>query len=121
MRNTYMLAGEAAPEDVIKAAGKGIYVEDVANGQVKIGEGDFAFYVSQGKMIENGKFGAPIKDVNIIGNGPKMLANITLLANDFEFYEGGAGACGKGGQSVPAGFGQPTVLVQSLTVGGVKG
>jgi TldD protein len=121
MRNTYMLAGPASPEDVIKAAGKGIYVEDVANGQVKIGEGDFAFYVSQGKMIEGGKLGAPLKDINIMGNGPKMLANIILLADDFEFYGGGGGACGKGGQSVPAGFGQPTALVKSLTVGGVKG
>jgi TldD protein len=121
MRNTYMPAGEASPEDVIKAAGKGIYVEDVSNGQVKIGEGDFAFYVSQGRLIENGKLGAPIKDVNIMGNGPKMLANITMLANDFEFYLGGAGACGKDGQAAPVGFGQPSALVKSLTVGGVKG
>jgi TldD protein len=121
MRNTYMLAGEAAPQDVIKAAGKGIYVEAVANGQVKIGEGDFAFYVSQGRLIENGKLGAPIKDVNIMGNGPKMLANITLLADDFQFDGGGAGGCGKGGQGVPCGFGQPSALVKSLTVGGVKG
>jgi len=121
MRNTYMLAGQVPPEEVIRAAGKGIYVEDVSNGQVKIGEGDFAFYVSQGKMIEDGKLGAPIKDVNIMGNGPKMLANIIMLANDFEFYEGGGGACGKSGQEVPAGFGQPTALVKSLTVGGVKG
>ena len=121
MRNTYMLAGEATPEEVVKAAGKGIYVEDVANGQVKIGEGDFAFYVSQGRMIENGKLGAPIKDVNIMGNGPKMLANIIMLGNDFEFHEGGAGACGKGGQAVAVGFGQPSALVRSLTVGGVRG
>jgi TldD protein len=121
MRNTYMLAGEASPEDVIKAAGKGIYVEDVANGQVKIGEGDFAFYVSQGRLIERGQLGAPIKDVNIMGNGPKMLANIIMLADDFEFHEGGAGACGKGGQTAPCGFGLPSALVKSLTVGGVKG
>jgi TldD protein len=121
MRNTYMLAGEASPEEVVKAAGRGIYVEDVSNGQVKIGEGDFAFYVSQGRLIENGKLGAPIKDVNIMGNGPKMLASITMLANDFEFYLGGAGACGKDGQAAPVGFGQPSALVKSLTVGGVKG
>ncbi len=121
MRNTYMLAGKASPEDVIKAAGKGIYVEDVSNGQVKIGEGDFAFYVSQGRLIENGKLGAPIKDVNIMGNGPKMLANIIMLANDFEFYLGGAGACGKAGQAAPCSFGQPSALVKSLTVGGVRG
>jgi TldD protein len=121
MRNTYMLAGQAARDEVVKAAGKGIYVEDVANGQVKIGEGDFAFYVSQGRLIENGKLGAPIKDVNIMGNGPKMLANITMLADDFEFHEGGAGACGKDGQAAPCGFGQPSALVKSLTVGGTKG
>jgi TldD protein len=121
MRNTYMLAGPARREDVIKAAGKGIYVEDVANGQVKIGEGDFAFYVSQGRMIENGKLGAPIKDVNIMGNGPKMLANITAVADDFAFSVGGAGSCGKDGQAAPVGFGQPSCLVKSLTVGGVRG
>lgn len=121
MRNTYMPAGEASPEEVVKAAGKGIYVEDVSNGQVKIGEGDFAFYVSQGRVIENGKLGAPIKDINIMGNGPKMLASIIMLANDFEFYEGGGGACGKAGQAAPCGFGQPSALVKSMTVGGVRG
>lgn len=120
MRNTLMLAGDATPEDVIRKAGKGIYVEDVSNGQVQIGEGDFAFYVSQGRLIEDGKLTAPIKDVNIMGNGPKMLANIALVGNDLGMSLHGTGACGKGGQSVPCGFGQPTVLVQSLTVGGVK-
>lgn len=119
MRNTYMPAGSAAPEDVIKSAGKGIYVQDVSNGQVKIGEGDFAFYVSQGRMIEKGKLTAPIKDINIMGNGPKMLQSITMLANDFEMSKGGGGACGKGGQAVPVGFGQPTCLVKSMTVGGL--
>ncbi len=118
MRNTYMLAGPASKEDVIKSVDKGIYVQDVSNGQVKIGEGDFAFYVSQGRMIENGKLTAPIKDMNIMGNGPKMLRNITMLADDFEMSKGGGGACGKGGQAVPCGFGQPTCLVKSLTVGG---
>ena len=121
MRNTYMLAGPSSPEEVIREAGKGIYVRDVSNGQVKIGEGDFAFYVSQGRLIENGKCTAPIKDINIMGNGPKMLRNITMVANDFEMAKGGGGACGKGGQAVPVGFGQPTCLVKSLTVGGVRG
>jgi TldD protein len=120
MRNTYMLAGPATPEDVIKSVKKGIYVQEVSNGQVKIGEGDFAFYVSQGRMIEDGKLTAPIKDINIMGNGPKMLRNITMVANDLEMAEGGSGACGKGGQAVPVGFGQPTCLVKSMTVGGVK-
>ncbi|MBN2612153.1 MAG: twin-arginine translocation signal domain-containing protein [Bacteroidales bacterium] len=120
MRNTYMLGGKEAPEDVIKAAKNGIYIEDVSNGQVKIGEGDFAFYVSQGRMIEDGKLTAPIKDVNIMGNGPKMLENITMVANDLQLHEGGAGACGKGGQSVPVSFGLPTCLVKSMTVGGTR-
>ena len=118
MRNTYMEAGPVAKEDVIKSVEKGIYVQDVSNGQVKIGEGDFAFYVSQGRMIENGELTAPIKDMNIMGNGPKMLQNITMLGNDLEMNKGGGGACGKGGQRVPCGFGQPTCLVKSMTVGG---
>jgi TldD protein len=120
MRNTYMLGGNASPEDVIRQAGNGIYVEEVSNGQVKIGEGDFAFYVPKGRMIENGKLTAPIKDVNIMGNGPKMLTNIIMLANNLEMDFGGAGQCGKNGQGVPVSFGLPTSLVKSLTVGGTR-
>lgn len=120
MRNTYMENGPSTPEEVIKSVDKGIYVKDVSNGEVKIGEGDFAFYVSQGYMIENGKLTAPIKDINIMGNGPKMLRNITMVANDLELNKGGTGACGKGGQSVPVGFGQPSCLVKSMTVGGTQ-
>jgi TldD protein len=120
MRNTYMLSGPAAPEEVIRAAGNGIYVQDVSNGQVKIGEGDFAFYVSQGRLIEGGKLTAPIKDINIMGNGPKMLRNVTMVGNDLQMYQGGAGTCGKDGQGVPVGFGLPTALVKSMTVGGSK-
>ena len=120
MRNTYMLGGNDSIEDVIKTAGNGIYVQNVSNGQVKIGEGDFAFYVSQGRMIEDGKLTAPIKDVNIMGNGPKMLENVTMASNDLAMNRGGGGACGKGGQGVPCGFGMPTCLVKSMTVGGVK-
>jgi TldD protein len=120
MRNTYMLGGNATPEDVISSAGNGIYVEDVSNGQVKIGEGDFAFYVAQGRLIENGKLTSPIKDVNIMGNGPKMLTNIIMVANNLEMHHGGAGQCGKNGQGVPVSFGLPTCLVKSLTVGGTR-
>ena len=120
MRNTYMEAGPATPDDVIKSVKKGIYVQDVSNGEVKIGEGDFAFFVSQGKMIEDGKLTAPIKDVNIMGNGPKMLQNVIMVANDKQLNQGGTGACGKGGQAVPVGFGQPTCLVKSMTVGGIR-
>ncbi len=120
MRNTCMLAGPSTREDVIASVDSGIYVQDVSNGEVRIGEGDFAFYVSQGRLIENGKLTSPIKDINIMGNGPKMLQNVTMVANDFRLAESGAGWCGKGGQRIPAGFGQPTILVKSMTVGGVK-
>jgi TldD protein len=120
MRNTYMLPGSAKPADVIKSVKNGIYVKDMANGQVKIGEGDFAFFVSQGFMIEDGRMTKPIKDVNIMGNGPKMLQNITMLADDLEMYQGGAGQCGKDNQGVPVSFGLPTCLVKSMTVGGLQ-
>jgi TldD protein len=120
MRNTYMMGSSGTAEDIIREAGNGIYVEDVSNGQVKIGEGDFAFYVSQGRLIENGKLTSPIKDVNIMGNGPKMLSNIILAADDLEMHLGGAGQCGKNGQGVPVSFGMPTCLVKSLTVGGTQ-
>jgi TldD protein len=69
-------------------------------------------------LIENGKLTSPIKDINIMGNGPKMLANITMMGSDLEFYKGGGGACGKAGQAAPCSFGQPSCLVKSLTVGG---
>lgn len=120
MRNTYMLGGPATPDDVIRSVKRGIYVENVGNGQVKIGEGDFAFFVTTGRLIEDGRLTAPIKDVNIMGNGPKMLTQVTMVANDFVMHNGGVGMCGKGGQGVPVSFGQPTLLVQSLTVGGSK-
>ncbi|MBE2213565.1 MAG: TldD/PmbA family protein [Opitutaceae bacterium] len=120
MRNTYMLGGPSTPDEVIRSVKRGIYVEAVGNGQVKIGEGDFAFFVTTGRLIEDGKLTAPIKDVNIMGNGPRMLTNVSMVANDFVLHPGGPGACGKGGQAVPVSFGQPTILVQSLTVGGSK-
>lgn len=120
MRNTYMLPGPAEPADVIKSVNQGIYVQQVSNGQVKIGEGDFAFYVSQGRMIEDGKLTAPIKDVNIMGNGPKMLLNVGMVANDLELTETSMSNCGKDGQWVPVSFGLPTSLVHSMTVGGTK-
>jgi TldD protein len=120
MRNTVMLAGPHSPEEIIGSVKKGIFVQDVSNGEVKIGEGDFAFYVSQGRMIEEGKLTQPIKDVNIMGNGPKMLRDTTMVGTDMQLYKGGGGSCGKGGQSAPCGFGQPSCLVKALTVGGVK-
>jgi TldD protein len=121
MRNTYILPGPNKPQEIVESVKKGIYIQQVSNGQVNIGQGDFAFYVSQGRLIEDGKLGAPIKDVNIMGNGPKMLQNITMVADDLRLGWNGLGTCGKEGQGVPIDCGMPTVLVKSLTIGGREG
>jgi len=120
MRNTYMLGGEASVEDVISSVKNGIYVESVGNGEVYVGQGDFSFYVPLGYLIENGKLTTPIKDFNIMGNGPKMLENITMAAGDLVMARNGTGYCGKESQRVKVGFGLPTCLVKSMTVGGTK-
>jgi TldD protein len=121
MRNTYILPGPHKRDEIIASVKKGIYIEDVSNGQVNIGQGDFAFYVSQGRLIEDGILGAPIKDVNIMGNGPKLLRDVTMVADDLELGGNGLSTCGKEGQGVPVDCGMPTVLVGSLTVGGRSG
>jgi len=120
MRNTYILPGKSKPQEIIEGVKKGIYVENVSNGQVNIGQGDFAFFVSQGRMIEDGKLTAPIKDINIMGNGPNLLRDITMVADDLRLGWSGLSTCGKEGQGVPIDAGMPTVLVKSLTVGGTK-
>jgi len=119
MRNTYMLPGPHKKEEIIASVKKGIYAESFTNGQVFIGAGDFTFYVKSGFLIEEGKLTKPIKDVNIIGNGPKVLKDVVMVADDFEMAEGGW-TCGKNGQSVPVSMGLPTVKVSKITVGGVK-
>ena len=118
MRNTYMLPGPHKREEIIRSVKKGIIAETFTNGQVMIGGGDFTFYVKSGFLIENGKITMPIKDVNIIGNGPEVLKNITMVADDFKMTEGGW-TCGKDGQGVPVSMGLPTVKVSKITVGGV--
>ncbi len=121
MRNTYILPGPNKREEIIERVKKGIYIEQTSNGQVNIGQGDFAFFVSEGRLIEDGKLGAPIKDVNIMGNGPKLLRDVTMIADDLELGGSGLSTCGKEGQGVPVDFGMPTVLVGALTVGGRQG
>ncbi len=116
MRATYMESGNAEPEGIIASVKKGIYVDEFSNGQVKIGEGDFTFFVKNGFLIENGRLTAPVKDINIIGNGPEALADITAVGNDLKI-DNGTWTCGKE-QSVPVSCGMPTVLVNRLTVGG---
>ncbi len=116
MRATYMESGSAEPEGILASVKSGIYVDEFTNGQVKIGEGDFTFFVKSGYLIENGRLTAPVKDINIIGNGPQALADIVAVGNDLKI-DNGTWTCGKE-QSVPVSCGMPTVLIGSLTVGG---
>ena len=117
MRATYMEAGNVNESDIISSVKKGIFVENFKNGQVQIGAGDFTFFVKSGYMIEDGKLTQPIKDINIIGNGPKALADITMVATNAKI-DNGTWTCGKDGQSCPVTCGMPSALVSKLTVGG---
>jgi TldD protein len=117
MRVTYMEAGNREEDELIAAVKKGVYVSNFTNGQVQIGAGDFTFYVKNGYLIENGKLTQPIKDINIIGNGPKALADITMVGSNF-LMDANSWTCGKDGQSCPVSLGMPSVLVSKLTVGG---
>ncbi len=110
MRATYMLPGPHTREEIIASVKRGVYCQNFTNGQVHIGAGDFTFYVKNGWMIEDGKLTRPIKDVNVIGNGPKVLERVDMVADDLEIDEGGW-TCGKDGQSVPVSQGLPTVRV----------
>ncbi len=119
MRITYMEPGPHTTDDIISNVDNGVYVDNFSNGQVNIGAGDFTFFVKSGYLIENGKLTQPIKDINIIGNGPQALADITMAAGDYK-TDNGTWMCGKGGQMVPVSMGLPTVLVKKLTVGGTS-
>ena len=117
MRATYMEAGNMKEADIISTVKKGIYCDQFTNGQVQIGAGDFTFFVKSGYLIEDGKLTQPVKDINIIGNGPKALADITMVANN-DKIDNGTWTCGKDGQSCPVTCGMPSALVSKLTVGG---
>jgi len=119
MRATYMMPGPHEDEEIIKSVKKGIFCSNFTNGQVNIGAGDFTFYVKNGFLIEDGKLTRPITDVNLIGNGPKVLERVDMVAKKMEFDEGGW-TCGKNGQSVPVSLGMPMVRVANITVGGRK-
>ncbi len=119
MRNTYMLGGQYDPQELIASVDKGVYAQSFTNGQVMIGGGDFTFYIKTGYLIENGKLTQPIKDTNIIGNGPEILERTDMVANDFAFDDGGW-TCGKDGQSVPVSLGMPSVRISKITVGGIN-
>lgn len=116
MRLTYMENGRCSAADIISSVKKGIYVDEFSNGQVNIGQGDFTFFVKSGFLIESGRLTRPVKDINVIGNGPRALEDITAVGDDLKISNG-RWTCGKD-QSVPVGCGMPTVLVRELNVGG---
>ena len=119
MTNTYMLAGQHHPEDIIRSVKKGLYAKNFAGGQVDITSGKFVFSASEAYLIENGKITRAIKGATLIGNGPDVLTKVSMVGNDLEL-DSGVGTCGKEGQSVPVGVGQPTLKIDGLTVGGTS-
>ena len=119
MTNTYMLPGNHVPEEIIASVEKGIYAVNFGGGQVDITSGKFVFSASEAYMIENGKVSYPVKGVTLIGNGPEVMTQISMVGNDLAL-DTGVGTCGKEGQSVPVGVGQPTLKIDALTVGGTS-
>jgi TldD protein len=119
MTNTYMLAGDHAPAEIIASVDKGLYAVNFGGGQVDITSGKFVFSASEAYLIERGKVTRPVKGATLIGNGPDVLTRVSMVGNDLALDEG-IGTCGKDGQSVPVGVGQPTLRVDDLTVGGTS-
>ena len=119
MTNTYMLPGESTPEEIISSVENGIYASNFAGGQVDITSGKFVFSASEAYLIENGKITKPVKGATLIGNGPDAMSKVSMVGNDLALDKG-VGVCGKDGQSVPVGVGQPTLKLDEMTVGGTN-
>jgi TldD protein len=119
MTNTVLMAGQDDPEDIVKSVKRGLYAKRFGGGQVDISNGDFVFSLTEGYLIEDGKITAPLKDVNLIGNGPEVLTKVSMLGHDIEVSDG-IWTCGTDGQSVPVGVGCPPVKIDEITVGGTK-
>ena len=119
MTNTFMENGEHDPQEIVASMKKGIYAVNFGGGQVDITSGKFVFAASEAYLVENGKIGAPVKGATLIGNGPDAMTKISMIGNDMAL-DSGVGTCGKAGQSVPAGVGQPTVKMGGITVGGTE-
>jgi TldD protein len=117
MTNTYMMPGPHEPGDIIASVDKGLYCRNFGGGQVDITSGKFVFSASEAYLIERGRLGAPVKGATLIGNGPDVLTRVSMVGNDLRLDDG-VGTCGKEGQDVPVGVGQPTLRVDRLTVGG---
>ncbi len=119
MTNTYMLAGPHDPDEIIASVDRGLYAVNFGGGQVDITSGKFVFSASEAYLIEGGKIGHPVKGATLIGNGPEVLTRVSMVGNDLKL-DTGVGTCGKAGQSVPVGVGQPTLRINGLTVGGTQ-
>jgi TldD protein len=119
MTNTYMLPGQSDPEEIIRSVKKGLYARNFGGGQVDITSGKFVFSASEAYLIEDGKITRPVKGATLIGNGPDVLTKVSLVGNDMQL-DSGVGTCGKDGQSVPVGVGQPTLKIDGMTVGGTS-
>jgi len=119
MTNTFMLAGEEAPEDIVRSVSRGLYAVAFGGGQVDITSGKFVFSASEAYLIENGRVTAPVKGATLIGSGPDALTRVTRVGHDLALDEG-VGTCGKEGQSVPVGVGLPTIRIDGITVGGTE-
>lgn len=117
MTNTYMLAGESDPDEILSSVEKGIYAVNFGGGQVDITSGRFVFSLSEAYLIENGRIGAPLKGATLIGSGPEVMGKISMVGNDLALDQG-VGVCGKEGQSIPVGVGQPSLKIDEITVGG---
>jgi TldD protein len=117
MTNTYMLPGTHDPKEIIASVEDGVYAANFGGGQVDITSGKFVFSASEAYKIKNGKLSHPVKGATLIGNGPDVLTRVTMVGNDMQL-DSGVGTCGKNGQSVPVGVGQPTLRIDGLTVGG---
>jgi len=120
MTNTFMLAGESDPDEIVKSVKKGLYAVSFGGGQVDITNGKFVFSTSEAYLIEDGKITRPVKGATLIGNGPEILTRVSMVGHDLKLDEG-IGTCGKDGQSVPVGVGLPTIKVDEITVGGTEG
>jgi len=119
MTNTYMLAGPHDPQEIIRSVKKGLYATNFGGGQVDITNGKFVFSAAEAYLIEDGKVTMPVKGATLIGNGPDVLTRVSMIGNDLAL-DSGIGTCGKEGQSVPVGVGQPTLKIDGLTVGGTS-
>lgn len=119
MTNTSLLGGQHDPSEIVQSVKRGVYAVKFSGGQVNISNGDFVFSLTEGYLIEDGKLTAPLKGVNLIGNGPEVLRKVVMLGNDFQRSDG-IWTCGKDGQSVPVGVGTPTIKISEITVGGTK-